>query len=197
MISAGTVETKIAGISRAEIVRPGICFLTSAKFASEGRLENAGGRFTAGVHGPLTSCAVSQPPLLSQYQVRASLSKNTSQLVFTANDSGVPATGASTGSPSKTSRLAGRALTNIVGGSFFTATSGCLSELSRRLASTMSSGTRFTPMDSSASLIRDSAAVDCAASKVGKRTATSLGSVSVTLREGRSVEVAKDTSTVP
>src|SRR4030095_12817523 len=197
MISAGTVDTKTAGMSRAAIARPGICFFTSAKFASDGSPENADGRRPAGDHGPLTFLAASQPPLFSQYHVLPSLSKNTSQLVLTANDSVVPAIGARTGSPSKMSRLAGRSLTKIVGGSFFNATSGGVSRLSRRLASTMSSGTRLAPSASNAALIRDSTVAACAASNVGKRIATSLGSVSVTLRDARSVEVEKATSTVP
>src|SRR5215470_1465266 len=113
MISAGTIDTKTAGTSAALIRLPGICFFTSAKFASEGSPENAGGNASAGDHGPLTSLAVSQPPPLSQYQVFVSLSKKMSQFVLTANDSGVPEIGASTGSPSKTMRLAGRALAKI------------------------------------------------------------------------------------
>jgi len=56
----------------------------------------------------LASGAASQPPLFSRYHVLVLESENTSQLVFTANDSDVPVSGASTGSPSNTTRLAGR-----------------------------------------------------------------------------------------
>src|SRR5512141_991154 len=118
MISAGSVATKTSGASRAAMGRPGICFFTSAKFASFGSDANAAGSFAAGVQGPPTIEADSQPPLFSKYHGRVPGSKNTSQLVLTAKDKGVPPIGASTGSPSKTTRLAGRVLTKIFGGSF-------------------------------------------------------------------------------
>ena len=83
---------------------------TAEKFSSAGSDENAAGSAVTGVHGPFTSDAVSHAPLLSQYHVLVPLSTNTSQFVFTATESDVPVTGASTGSPSNTSKLAGRAL---------------------------------------------------------------------------------------
>src|SRR5258708_7823011 len=110
MISAGRVETKIVGTSFAATVRPGICFFTSAKLASPGSAENAGGSFDTGAQPALKSGEANHAPLLSQYQELLPASLNTSQLVFTANDSVLPAIGASTGSPSNTSRLAGRSL---------------------------------------------------------------------------------------
>src|SRR6058998_2404276 len=102
MISAGTVATKISGASLAAMTRPGICVRTSAKLASFGNDANAPGSFATGAQGPLTAGADSQPPLSSRYQALVPESKNTSQFVLTANDSGVPVTGTSTGSPSKT-----------------------------------------------------------------------------------------------
>src|SRR3974390_2318539 len=62
-----------------------------------------------------------------------------SQLVLTAKVRPVLATGASTGSPSNTTRLAGRLTKKIVGGSLATAT-GATGDW-RRLRSTDSSGT--------------------------------------------------------
>src|SRR5690349_16746454 len=97
----------------------------SAKLRSLGRLAKAGGRAPAGIHGPLASGAASQPPLLKRYQVLVDASLNTSQLVFTANDSVVLAMGAITGSPSKTTRLAGRSLTKMRGGALSTAAGAC------------------------------------------------------------------------
>src|SRR2546429_551403 len=110
MISAGEVLTKIVGISAADNRRPGICLRTAAKFSSAGNDENAAGSDVTGAHLPLTSDAASHAPLLSQYHVLVPSSTNTSQFVFTAAESDVPVTGASTGSPSNTSKLAGRAL---------------------------------------------------------------------------------------
>src|SRR5262245_59302234 len=146
MIAAGVVDTKIFGVSRNPNLRPGICFLTSAKFASTGSAEKEDGSGPAAVHGPLTSAAVIQPPLLSRYHCFVVVSVNTSQLVFTANDSVVPETGASTGSPSKTTRLAGRSLTKMRGGELSSAASGGFSACLRKLMTSVASGTCFTPM---------------------------------------------------
>src|SRR5262249_9807266 len=100
MIAAGVVDTKIVGASFGAMARPGICFFTAAKLASAGSAANAGGSFPAGVQGPVAKGAISQAPLLSRYQVLVVASENTSQFVFTAKDSEVPAIGARSGSPS-------------------------------------------------------------------------------------------------
>ena len=110
MISAGVVLTNIDGICDAATLLPGICLRTAAKFASDGSCENPAGSAVTGAQGPLTSDAVNQESLFSQYQAFVPLSTNTSQFVLTATESDVPLTGASTGSPSNTSRLAGREL---------------------------------------------------------------------------------------
>ena len=85
--------------------------------AAEGRVvwsvgsdENAGGSFVTADHGPLKSLAVSHAPLFNQYHCRVARSTNTSQFVFTTTFSVELPAGASTGSPSNTRRLAGRAL---------------------------------------------------------------------------------------
>src|SRR6516162_2920477 len=113
MIAAGLVEMKTVGASCAVILRPGICFLTSAKLAFAGNAANDGGSVPAGSHGPFTSDAASHAPLFSRNQRWVPPSLKTSQLVLTANESVVPAIGVSTGSPSKTTRLAGRVLVKI------------------------------------------------------------------------------------
>src|SRR5262252_5143115 len=87
---------------------PGICCFTAAKLRSLGSAAKEDGNLPAGIHGPLASGAASQPPLLRRYHVFVVESENTSQFVLTAKESGVPVMGASTGSPSNTTRLAGR-----------------------------------------------------------------------------------------
>src|SRR5262245_62269414 len=105
MITAGVVDTKIVGASLGVKARPGTCFFTAEKLASSGSAKNAAGSFPAASHGPVAAGAISHPPLLSRYQVFVGVSKNTSQFVFTANDSEVPAIRVRSGSPSKTIRL--------------------------------------------------------------------------------------------
>src|SRR5262249_45650542 len=100
MMAAGVVDTKIVGASLGATDRPGICAFTDAKLASAGSVKNAAGSFPAGTQGPVAAGAVSQALLLSRYQVFAGASTNTSQFVFTAKDSVVPAIGAGIGSPS-------------------------------------------------------------------------------------------------
>src|SRR5262245_19771526 len=116
MMAAGVVETKIAGASFGEMERPGICCFTGAKLESFGSAMRAGGSVPAGIQGPVAAGAVSQATLLSKYQLLVCASENTSQFVFTAKDSEVPAIGARTGSPSNTTRLAGLALAKMRGG---------------------------------------------------------------------------------
>src|SRR5215472_6876355 len=197
MIAAGCVETKTVGASRAVILRLGICFFTSAKLASAGRAANDGGRLPAGSQGPFASGAASQPPLLSRNQRLVALSLKTSQLVLTAYESVVPATGVSTGSPSKTTRLAGRVLVKIRGGVLSSGTSPGLLNCERRLADTIAIGTRLTPISARAARIFSSRALARAGSKVGKFDLTSFGSVNTTARSGRSTVVANATSIVP
>ena len=86
MIAAGVVDTKIVGAVAGVNARPGICFFTSAKFASSGSRERRR-QLPAGIQGPLASGAASQPPLLKQVPRLRRESENTSQLVFTANES--------------------------------------------------------------------------------------------------------------
>src|SRR5206468_5927231 len=119
------------------------------------------GSAVAGAHRPLTSDAVSHAPLLSQCHVLVPLSTNTSQFVFTATESDVPLTGASTGSPSNTSRLAGRELKKIFGGSLLSATAGGASSCLARLSRIVSSGTRFSLIELSAVLITSSNCAAC------------------------------------
>ena len=164
---------------------------------SSGSDENAAGSVPAGAHGPLKSAALSQLPLFSQYQVLLLSSTNTSQLVFTATLKGVPGTGASTGSPSKTSRLAARWLTKICGGASCSATDGGVSVPWRRLSSSMSSGTRLAASVASAALMRCSNCAAWAVSADGKCERSSFGWLRVTWRVARSVDVAKLTSTLP
>ncbi len=197
MIAAGVVDTKIVGASSAVNVRPGTCFFTLAKLASSGSDESAGDNFPAGIHGPEASGAASQPPLSSRYQVRVPASKNTSQFVFTATVSDVPVTGAITGSPPKTTRLAGRELTKILGGAFSRATAAGFSVCPRSDINTMSSGTSLGPRPASSAFARASICPACAAVSEGKRADRSWGLVNVTTRLARSVEVAKTTSSVP
>ena len=63
MIAAGTVDTKIVGASLTASLRPGICFLTSAKFASAGSAANAGGSALAGVQGHWRFSSVAVVPM--------------------------------------------------------------------------------------------------------------------------------------
>src|SRR5262249_3429896 len=145
-----------------------ICFFTSAKLASAGSAEKTGGSVPASCHGPFASAAASQPPLWSRNQRLVALSLKTSQLVFTTYESVVPAMGASTGSPSKTTRLAGRVLVNIFGGVLSRGISGGLLAWERRLAVTMAIGTRLTPISASAARILSSSALRRATSNIGK-----------------------------
>src|SRR6516162_8637223 len=91
MIAAGVAATKIVGASFGAMDRPGICFFTDAKLASAGSAKNAAGSFPTGIHGPVATGAISQTPLFRRYQLFVGALKNTSQFVFTANDSEVPA----------------------------------------------------------------------------------------------------------
>ncbi len=104
MISAGLVLTKMAGAGE-RAARAGMYLRTSAKFASAGMALKAAGSLSIGANGPVAAGAASQLPLFSRYQVLPSV--NTLQLVFTAKESPVLPTGASTGSASNTTRLAG------------------------------------------------------------------------------------------
>ena len=197
MISAGTIDTKMTGTSLAAIGLPGICFRTCAKLASAGILKKSAGNLPAATHGPFGSDATSHPPLFSRYQLLLPASKNTSQLVFTTKDKLVPATGASTGSPSNTTRLAGRALTKIAGASFFTRISVGFCVCERRLRMMVSSGIVLTPRLSTAFLICSSTCEACSVSSDGKRVEMSLASVSVTVRVAVLVRVANAISMVP
>src|SRR3954465_3241962 len=107
MISAGLVLAKIVGTFPGATCLAGTALRTSAKLASDGNLLNAGGNFAIALYGPVAAGADSQTPLFRRYQV-PSASWNTSQLVLTANFSPLLPAGAMTGSPSNTTRLAGR-----------------------------------------------------------------------------------------
>jgi hypothetical protein len=125
------------------------------------------------------------------------LSTKTSQLVFTAKESDVPAIGASTGSPSNTTRLAGRELAKIRGGVLSSATAGGCSACRARLNTSVASGTRLTPMFASTAPMRCSKRAACAGSADGKRAATRRPSLRNTVRSESTVSVVKATSIVP
>ena len=168
-----------------------------AKLPSAGSAANAGGNAPAGTHGPFASGAASQPPLRSRNQVLLRLSWNTSQFVLTTDDSVVFAIGASTGAPSNTTRLAGRALVKIAGGLFSIATSGGFCADCARLAVTIATGTRLTPRPDSTSRMRSCSCALRASSSVGNFADTRRGSVRITVRSGRSTAVVNEISTVP
>jgi hypothetical protein len=110
----------------------------------------------------------------------------------------VPAIGVNTGAPSKISRLAGRSLTKMRGGSLCTATAGGVSVSRRRLRRRVSSGTRLAGSAASADRMCSSIRSAWAVSAAGKRELTSWGFDSVTQRVDEvGAEVAKLTSTVP
>ncbi len=111
MISAGLVLTKMVGASVVVTTRPGMLLRMSAKFGSPASLANPSGSLPAGWNGPENAGATSHTPLFSRYhRPPPAGSCITSQLVFTANDRPLLPAGARTGSPSNTTRLAGRSL---------------------------------------------------------------------------------------
>src|SRR5690242_8075669 len=110
MISAGLVLTKIVGTASGDKDLPGIALRTSLKLGSSGRLFSASGNGPAGLHGPVAFGAASQLPSSRRYHWPSPAGAwNTSQFVLTATESVEPLTGTNTGSPSNTTRLAGRA----------------------------------------------------------------------------------------
>ncbi len=119
----------------------------------------------------------------------------TSQLVFTAYATPVLPTGASTGLPSNTTRLAGLALEKIAGGLLLTATGGVC--VSLRLRMTLSSGTALISICGRAALIFACIAEACWVSSVGKCDESNFGSDKCTMPEAASVVVASETSMVP
>ena len=142
MIAAGLVDDEDRRRVRWRERRPGICFFRPRRSSSPGSVANAGGRRRRRPR-PLGRGAVSQPPLFRGTTALVGVSLNTSQLVLTANESIVPATGASTGSPSNTTRLAGRSL-KIAAARCRVELRGRWVEL-RRLSKTVASGTRLLP----------------------------------------------------
>ena len=103
----------------------------------------------------------------------------------------MPFTGVQIGSPSNTTRLAGRVLAKILGGSFCSRTSAGLVVSCRRLRTIVSSGTRLMPRPASVALIRSSILAACAVSSAGNRDDRSLGSVNAAVRVARSASVDK------
>src|SRR5262245_3598750 len=182
MMAAGVVDTKIVGASFGVMDRPGICFFTDAKLASLGSAEKDAGRIRAGAQGPVAAGAISQAPLFSRYQLFVGASTNTSQFVFTANESEVPAIGARSGSPSNTTRLAGLVLAKMRGGSLLNTMSGGRSARWRRLSNTIASGTRLGPTNGSSALMRSSICAALAVSGVGHWDDKSTGQVRVSPR---------------
>src|SRR6185437_588633 len=123
MISAGLVLAKMVGASAIFTGRAGMLLRTSAKFGSLGILPNAAGNLSTGLYGPFAAGPENHAPLFSRYQAPPPAgSWNTSQLVLTAYSRPLLPTAASTGSPSNTTKLAGRALWKISGGSLSSAT---------------------------------------------------------------------------
>src|SRR5690349_19099086 len=104
----------------------------------------------------------------SRYQVLLLFSKNTSQLVLTANVRPVLPIGDIAGSPSHTTRLAGLAEWKITGGSWFSVTPLGLAGLSLRASSTLSSGTLLGPSFGSAARIFSSSWLAALVSRLGK-----------------------------
>src|SRR5262245_1262548 len=197
MMAAGVVDSKIVGTSFGVMDRPGICFFTAAKLASAGKAENEAGSFPAGTQGPVATGAISQAPLSRRYQLLEGASKNTSQFVFTANDSEVPAIGARSGSPSNTMRLAGLVLTKMRGGLLSRETSGGCSARWSRLSTTIASGTRLGPTSASSALIRSSNCAARAVSTEGKLDDRSRGALRITTRSKKSICVVNSTLIVP
>ena len=180
---------------------PGTAGSTLPAALSGGICAKSGGRpGVAKRQGPSRLAArgaVIQPPLFSSHQP-PSASESTGQFVFTAMESGEPGMRTSTGSPSKTTRLAGRALWKIAGGSLFTAgSSGGASAALRRLSSTVSSGTVRDATAGSAARSRASRCAACPVSSEGKREPIRRRSVSATVRVAMSVVVRAVTSSVP
>src|SRR5262245_25522893 len=197
MMAAGVVDTKIVGASFGVMDRPGICFFTDAKLASLGSAEKDAGRIRAGTQGPVAAGAISQAPLFSRYQLFVGASTNTSQFVFTANESEVPAIGARSGSPSNTTRLAGLVLAKMRGGSLLRVTGGGCCARWSRLSTTVASGTRLGPTRASSALIRSSTCAALAGSSVGNCADMSRGAVRITTRSKKSTCVSNATLIVP
>src|ERR1043166_8935862 len=105
---------------------------------------------------------------LIRYQVLLLLSKKTSQLVLTAKVRPVLPIGDIAGSPSKTTRLAGRAEWKITGGSWFSVTPLGLAGLSLSASSTLSSGTLLGPSLGRAARIFSSSWLAAFVSRLGK-----------------------------
>ena len=193
--SAGISETMISAGGEAGLA--GMACRASASAGSAGRLRNVAGTAVVGTQGPIGSAAVYQAPFASRKAGPSALSSSTVQFVLIARCSVLPATGASTGGPSNTTRLAGAERARMRGGALLTATGFATASVRPGLSRIVSSGKCFSGSAATAERIFCSTSAARLMSSVGKCEPMSARWEIVTSRSARSTAVSPSSSIVP